>query len=314
MKYPEELIFLKNSQLKPKISTTSLEHHVCVISGATSGVGLETVKQLAKHQAHLVMVCRNQQKAEAIKQTLSQQYHVDIDIIIADFSVLSDVRRAASEILARYKTIHLLINSVGMHATKKTYTVEGFETVFCVNHLAPFLFTALLLPRLKESAPSRVIQINSEGHRFNGLKLSDVNWHHRLYTGLRGYGASKTAQLLTTWEFAKLLEGSGVTINAMHPGEVRTNIGQNNGWLYRFFLRHVTWHFLKEPNISGEAIYYLASEPTLDTVSGRFFNLTTEELPAKHARNQELGQKIWHLSLQLTNLMPSKEGGVCYEV
>ena len=314
MEYPEELIFLKNSKLKPKISTTSLKNCVCIISGATSGVGLETLKQLAKHEAYLVMVCRNQQKAEAIKQALCQQYHVDIDIIVADFSVLADVRRAASEILARYETINILINSVGMHATQKTYTTEGFETVFCVNHLAPFLFTALLLPRLKESAPSRVIQVNSEGHRFNGLKLSDVNWHHRLYTGLRGYGASKTAQLLTTWEFAKRLDGSGVTINAMHPGEVRTNIGQNNGWLYRFFLHHVTWHFLKEANISGEAIYYLASEPSLESVSGRFFNLTTDELPAKHARDQELGQKIWNLSIQLTNLVPPKEGGASYEI
>jgi len=128
--------------------------------------------------------------------------------------------------------------------------------VFCVNHLAPFLLTNLLLDRMVKSAPSRIIQVNSEGHRFNGLKVDDINWTKRFYTGLRSYGASKTAQLLTVWQLAKELEGTGVTINAMHPGGVRTNIGNDNGKLYRLFLPNVTWHFPKNPKKTGKTFKY----------------------------------------------------------
>ncbi len=300
--YPEELAFIKNANAPQKKSDEKLTGKVCVVTGATSGVGLETIKQLAKGQAHLVMACRNVKKAQAIQAELVAKHQIKVDIVKADFSSLDDVRHAAHVILKTYPNIYALVNNAGMYATKKTYTEDGFETVFCVNHLAPFLFTALLLPRLKQSAPARIIQVNSQGHRFNGLDLNDLHWKRRIYTGLRGYGASKTAQLLTTWEFAKLLKKSGVTINAMHPGEVKTNIGQNNGWLYRFFFRHVTCHFLKNPCVSGESIYYLLAEPTLSTVSGQFYNLTVPEIPAKHARNREAGQQMFELSLMLTGL------------
>jgi NAD(P)-dependent dehydrogenase (short-subunit alcohol dehydrogenase family) len=180
--------------------------------------------------------------------------------------------------------------------------VEGFELVFCVNHLASFLFTKLLMGRIKESAPSRIIQVNSEGHRFNGLNPNDLNWEKRPYTGLRSYGASKTAQLLTVWELNDQLKGSNVTINALHPGDVRTNIGNNNGWLYKFFLHNVIWHSLKDSSISGDAIYYLASAPEMSTVSGRFFNLTVDEKPASHALDREMGKRILALTMKMTGL------------
>ena len=225
-----------------------------------------------------------------------------VDIVIADFSDLGDVRKAADILLSNYSRIDVLINSAGLHSTTRTITKDGFETVFCVNHLAPFLLTHLLLERLKQSAPARIIQVNSEGHRFGGLDLNDLNWEHRHYSGLRSYGASKIAQLLTTWEFADRLKGSGVTINAMHPGDVRTNIGNNNGPLYRWFLHNVTWHILKDPVISGEALYYLAAAPELADVSGRFFHLTIDEKPAAQALDRENGRVVWKLSMQLTGL------------
>jgi len=136
------------------------------------------------------------------------------------------------------------------------------------------------------------------------VHLNDLDWKHHLYTGLGGYGASKTAQLLTTWEFADRLQGSGVTINAMHPGDVRTNIGNNNGPLYRWYLHHVIWHTLKDPAISGEALYYLAAAPEMAEVSGRFFYLTIDEKPASHALDRAKGRRVWDVSLQLTGLTP----------
>jgi len=233
---------------------------------------------------------------------LAHQYRVDIDIVQADFSRLDDVRQAAEIILADHPRIDVLINNAGVHITRRTVTGNGIETVFCVNHLASFLFTRLLLDRLIESAPARIIQVNSQGHRFGGLDLEDLNWEKRRYRGLQGYGASKTAQLLTVWELADRLQGSGVTINAMHPGEVRSNIGMNNGLLYRWYQRYLLWWVLKDPEISGNAIYYLAAAPEMAAVSGKFFNQTIEEKPAAHARDRSVGRQIWSISEALTGL------------
>ena len=302
LELPDELKFLVNRNLPQRKCSESLAGKVCVITGATSGVGLEAGRILARYGAKLVIVARNAQKAVQLQGQLRKDHGADVDIVIADMSVLEQVRKAASEVLARCPRIDILINSAGIYCTSRTYTPEGFETTFCVNHLAPFLFTSLLLERMKESAPARIIQVNSDGHRFNGLNPDDLDWKRRIYTGLRGYGASKTAQLLTVWELSDMLEGTGVTINAMHPGDVRTNIGNNNGPLYRFFLHNFTWHFLRDPKMSGDAIYYLAASPELKGVSGRFFHMTNEEKPARHALDRKMGKRIWELSLRMTGL------------
>jgi len=235
---------------------------------------------------------------------LADSGHARPRIVAADFRDLAAVRAAAAEILAACPRIDVLINSAGIHSTTRTFTAAGLETVFCENHLAPFLLTHLLLERMRKSAPSRIIFVNSEGHRFAGFDPDDLAWERRHYTGLRGYGASKTAQLLTTWELADQLAGSGVTVNAMHPGDVRTNIGSNNGVLYRTFKRLVISPSLKDPAISAEALYYLAAAPEMAGVSGRFFHLTIDEKPAAHALDRALGRRVWDLSAALAGLGP----------
>jgi len=301
-KLPDELIFIKNGKAIQKKSVASMAGKVCVVTGATSGVGLEAAKQLAKGGAHIVMVCRNLKKAEYISKEIKSLWNVPVDIVIADFSRLDEVRKAAAVIINNYPKIDVLINNAGLHSTVRNYTQEGFELVFCVNHLASFLLTQLLIDRLKESTPARIIQVNSEGHRFGGLDLEDINWEKRHYNGYRSYGASKTAQLLTVWELAERLKGSDVTINAMHPGDVKTNIGNNNGWLYKLFYHILIRPLLKDPIISGEAIYYLASDPEMRYISGRFFNLTIDEKPAVHALDRNIGKRIWDMSMQMTGL------------
>src|SRR6056297_2021407 len=304
-KFPEQLMFIKNSKADQKHSIESMDGKLCVVSGATSGVGYEAVKALSAGRANIVMVVRNENKAKAVKEEIEKKYSVFVDYFIADFSDLKQVKKAAMAVLNRYQKIDILINSVGIHSTKRILNKDGFEMAFCVNHLGTFLITQLLLDRMIESSPSRIIQVNSEGHRFNGMNIEDINWEKRFYTGLRSYGASKTAQLLTVWEFAEILKDTGVTVNALHPGGVRTNIGNNNGKLYRWFLHNVTWHFLKDPKIAGQAIYYLSSSNEMKNVSGKFFNLTIEEKPAKHSLDRENQKKIWDLSLKMTGL--SKE-------
>lgn len=302
MKLPEELQFIANARSVQKTTVARMDGRVCVITGATSGVGLEAAHWLARGGAHTVLVCRNAEKARAVQQELQQAYRTRVDIIQADFARLADVRRAAATLLAEYPRIDVLINNAGIHNTHRTLTEDGIETVFAVNHVASFLFTRLLLERMLASAPARIIQVNSQGHRFGGLDLDDLNWERRHYRGLQAYGASKVAQLLTVWELADRLRGSGVTINAVHPGEVKTNIGMNNELLYRLYNRYFIRWFLKDVSISGNALYYAAAAPELAQTSGVFFNLTIPEKPARHALDRELGKKIWEISERLARI------------
>lgn len=302
MKLPEELQFIENARLPQKTTTARMDGKVCVITGATSGVGYHAAKRLAQGGADVIMLCRNMPKAEAVRDELTRLYPVKIDIIQADFSRLSDVRRAAETIRDRYPKLDVLINNAGVHYTHRTLNEDGVEIVFAVNHLASFLFTHLLIDKMIENAPTRIIQVSSQGHRFGGLDIYDLNWERRRYKGLLSYGASKTAQLITVWEFADRLKGSGVTINAVHPGEVRTNIGMNNEFLYRIYKRYFLWWMLKDSEISGEAIYYHAAAPEMAEVSGRFFNLTIDEKPAIHTLDRRLGEPVWKLSEKLTGL------------
>jgi len=302
MKQPEELQFIKNARLPQKTTQARMDGKLCILTGATSGVGYQAARRLAQGGANLVLVCRDPHKAAQVQSELQRVYGNHVDVLRADFSCLDEVRTAAAILLERYPHIDVLINNAGLYHTHRTLTEKGFEIVFFVNHLASFLLTRLLLDRMVASAPSRILQVNSQGHRFGGLDLTDLTWQRRRYRGLQGYGASKVAQLLTVWELAERLQGIGVTINAMHPGEVRTNIGMNNGPVYRFYQRYLIGWMLKDPVISGDAIYYLVAAPELAMVSGRFFNLTIDEKPAKHAIDRELGKHVWVISEQATGL------------
>ncbi|MGH0051772.1 MAG: SDR family NAD(P)-dependent oxidoreductase [Sphaerochaetaceae bacterium] len=277
-----------------------MKNKIVVITGTTSGVGKAASWRFAKGGAHIIMVCRNQGKAEALKQELQATYPIQVDIILADFSDLDQVRTAAQTIVHTFAHIDVLIHNIGIYLTKKTLIEEGVDKVFLVNHLASFLFNMLLLPTMKDSTGSRIIYVNSEGHRFCRGFIDDRRWQYHRYTGLKSYGAAKTAQLLTIWEFADHLKGSKTTINAMHPGAVKSQVGYENGGLYAWYARHILSHFLKDPAISGEALYYLATDEELKGISGKFFNQTVVEQPAPHAMNREYGKRIWEESLRLT--------------
>ncbi len=303
MKYTkEDLAFIKNRSAQQKSTSQSMKGKLCVVSGGTSGVGLQAVIKLAAGGADIVLVCRSETKAQGIRSTILKESKVNIDIVTADFAKLDDVRQAAQSIKSRYPVIDVLLNSAGLHSTKRRLTEDGNELVFQVNHIAPFLLTVMLLEPLKASKQGRIIQVNSEGHRFGGLNIKDLNWRKRPYIGLRAYGASKTAQIMTVRTLADKLKDTGVTVNAMHPGDVRTNIGNNNGWLYRAWLHGVVWHFLRDPEISGNALYYLAAAPELEKTSGRYFNLTIDEKPMPHALDEEIQKKVWDKSLELAGL------------
>ncbi len=303
MKWPEQLQFIPNGRLPQKTSDKPMDGYTCIITGATSGIGKSTLIKFAKmHAKKLIMVVRNKEKAEPIKEMIESTYQTSVDIVIADFSIFDSVRKAALYINQHYDKIDILVNSVGIHSTKKKMSAENIELVYTTNHLSVFLFTMLLKQKLIDSRPSRIIQVNSEGHRFYKTRLNDLNFKKHIYTGLRSYGASKTAQLYTVYELAEMLKDLGVTVIAMHPGAVKTNIGQNNGFLYRLFSKVFTSPMLKDVSISSDAIYYLATDDEVISNSGKFYNLTNLELPATHARDDEMQKAVFESSLKLTGL------------
>ncbi len=302
IRLPDELKFIQNARAKQKVSEASLQDKVCVITGTTSGVGYVTSQRLASYGAHVVMVVRNREKGEKVREEIENTYHTKCDLLIADFSAFEDVHRVAKQLINRYPKIDVLILNAGTFLQRKTFTDVGIETTFHVNHLSPFLLISLLKEKLISSSPSRILTINSEGHRFSTVHIDDLNYKRHLYTGLIGYGASKTAQLLTMQKFAKELEGTGVTINSMHPGEVKSNIGSENSLLYRLYSKYFLSLFLKDPERSASAIHYLVADDEMSGVSGKFFNLTIEEKPAKHARDPILMEKVWKKSKELTLL------------
>ena len=302
MKVPDEIHFISNMFKPQKVTDARMDGKVSIVTGATSGIGYEAARRLAKGGSDIILICRNGAKGEAVRKELSQAYGVEVDVVLADFENFDAVRRAADLVLERHRKIDVLINNAGLHRTTRTLTSEGIETAFCVNHLSSFLMTRLLLDRLVENAPTRIIQVSSQGHRFGGLKLDDLNWDRRRYFGLQGYGASKVAQLLTVWELADRLNGADLTVIAVHPGTVRTNIGMDNGFIYRLYHRFLIRPLLKGPEISGEAIYYLAAAPEMQGVRGKFYNLTNEENPMPVAQDRALGKRIWKISEELTGL------------
>ncbi len=299
MKLPEELQYIQNSLLPVRTTAARIDGKVCVVTGTTSGIGFEAAKKLAAGGAHLVMVCRSPEKAARVQRTLESEYGGKVETVLADFQNLAEVRRAALEIRKAHSKVHVLINNIGVFNKRRQLTPEGYEMTFAVIHLASFLFTRLLMPALRLGAPSRVLFISSEAHRFGGLNLDDLHWHKRPYIALRSYGAAKIAQLHTARRLAEQLEPDGVTVNVMHPGAVRSNIGMNNGLLYRLYQRWILRWFLKDPALSGEAIYTLAADPDLKAVTGKYFNQTVEEKPAWYAVKPELSQPVWDQSEEL---------------
>jgi retinol dehydrogenase 13 len=297
---------LRNQRAAHQRTTASLAGRTVVIAGATSGVGLAAAREAARFGGRLALLARSEAKGRGVQAQLEREFGAEVTLFLADFARLPEVERVAQELLDAAPRIDVLINSAGVHSTRRIHTEDGHELSFCVNHLAPFLLTHRLIPRMRAGGAGRIIQVNSQGHRFAGVNLGDLAWRRRLYTGLRAYGASKTAQLLSVWEFADRLEGSGVTIVAMHPGEVRTGIGSNNGPAYRWVQNRVLGRWLKDARVSGESLHTLAAAPELDGVSGRYFNKTHPEKPAPHALDRDVGRRLWEKTMELTG---SSDGG-----
>ena len=295
---------IRNNRSDPKICTEDFNNKLVVITGATSGIGYHTARKYASKGANLLCINRNEKKSEALRLEIESEFGVKCDYKIADLSNLQDIHHVAEELSKLDTPIDVMIHNAGIYLTKRELTPDGLEKVFVIQYLSSFIINFILMDKLKSQEKARIIMVNSEGHRFAawGLRLDDLNWEKRRYSGLKSYGSAKLAQLLSMIVFDEHFQNTGVTINAMHPGAVKTETGQENGPVYRWFKRNFIDKTLRSPEISAEALYYLGVSKEMEGVSGKFFNLTTQEVPAPPALDKEVAYELWEKSLELGGL------------
>jgi NAD(P)-dependent dehydrogenase (short-subunit alcohol dehydrogenase family) len=295
---------IKNNRKDPKICSDEFKDKLVVLTGATSGIGYITAIKYASKGANLLCINRNPEKSENLSREIESKFGVKCDYKIADLSSLKDIFRVSQELSQMETPIDVVIHNAGVYLTKRELTPDGFEKVFAVHYLSSFIMNYRLMDKLKAQGKARIIMVGSEGHRFAawGLRLDDLNWQKRSYSGLKSYGSAKTAQLLSMIVFDEHFKNTGVTINTMHPGAVKTETGQENGPIYRWFKRNFFDKTLKSPEISAEALYYLGVSKEMENISGKFFNLTTEEEPAPPALDREVAKELWGETLKLTRL------------
>jgi len=294
-----------------------MEGKVCLITGATAGIGFVTARELARRGASVTIVGRNVERCRVACEAITREAKYHVEYIVADLSAQSDVRRCAHEFLARQRKLDVLINNVGAMFALRNESVDGIEMTFAVNHLAPFLLTNLLLDALKRAAPARIVNVASEAHEdidrfdFNdpqakrGYPTSEISslffslLRPMSHPAIFQYARTKLANILFTRELAERLAGSGVTANALHPGIVASEFGSRNG-IYGWFTRR----FLALTGMSVEegakTSIYLATAPELENVSGEYFVKCRPARCSDAARDDVAAKRLWILSEELT--------------
>jgi len=274
---------------------------VCLITGGNSGIGKATALGLAKLNASIVIVSRDKDKGEAtLIEIRGKSDNRNVDAMTADLSSQDSVRELAHDFRGRYKKLHVLINNAGIFLPRRVPTVDGLETTFATNHLGHFLLTNLLLDVLKASAPSRVINITSSAHRGTTIDFDDLQAEKK-YSGYHAYSQSKLANVLFTYQLAKRLEGTGITVNCLHPGVVRTGFGKDVTGLMSILVR-VGSPFMMSPEKSARAAIYLATSPELEGVTGKHFSRGKEERSSTESYDDSSAERLWKVSAKLTGL------------
>ena len=280
------------------------QNQIILVTGATSGIGKVTATELAKKGAHVVLLARSAEKAEATQREIKAAAgHEQVDILLADLADLSQVRRAAAEFNARYPRLDVLVNNAGLiFGAERQLSPNGNELGLATNHLGPFLLTALLFDKLKASSAARVVNVASMAYKAAKPSLADIQSTHD-YSAMRVYGNTKLYNIMFTQELARRLRTHGignVTTNAVHPGLVASSFGASSGnWLTVFM--QLARPFILSVEKGAETSIFLASAPEVAAISGGFFIKKIAE-PVKHSFNTaDHARQLWKLSEQLTD-------------
>jgi NAD(P)-dependent dehydrogenase (short-subunit alcohol dehydrogenase family) len=272
-----------------------------VVTGANSGIGLETARALASADAHVVMVCRSRERGGAALADVRESTGSDrVELMMCDMASLDSIRELAERFEATHDSLHVLVNNAGVMMGRRELSADGFEMTFAVNHLGYFATTGLLLNRLRASAPARVVTVSSVAHRFGLFDFDNLQGEKRYFEFL-AYGTSKLCNIAFAYELARRLEGSGVTSNCLHPGPVGSNFGSSGGRVFRG-LMNLGRRFLLTPEQGARTSVYLAASPEVSTVSGRYFVKSRPGRSSRASHNRDKQQRLWELSEELTGV------------
>jgi NAD(P)-dependent dehydrogenase (short-subunit alcohol dehydrogenase family) len=282
-----------------------MKDRVCLITGASSGIGKATALGLARMGATVWMVSRDPARGEAARaEVAAKSGNPNVHLLCADLSSQAEVRRLAVDFSALGNPLHVLVNNAGVAPIKRSVTVDGLETAFAVNYLAPFLLTHLLLDSLKASAPARVVNVAGDFHRKATLRFDD--WmSERNYNGARASNQAKLALILFTYELARRLEGTRVTANCLHPGAVGTDAPLKDPDLSSF--ARLTYNLVKpfflSPEKGAETTLFLASSPEVESVTGKYFIKKSAVASSPESYEEEIARRLWATSLELTGIL-----------
>ena len=278
-----------------------MQGKLCVVTGATDGIGRVTARALAERGAEVVLVGRNAAKGAEVAKAIHRSSRNDrVRFEQADLSSQAEIRALAERLTALGKPIDVLVNNVGGLFTRRRESADGIEMTFALNHLGYFLLTGLLLESLKASGAGRIVNVASEAHRSARMDLEDPQKERGRYIGWRAYGQSKLANILFTYRLAELLADTPVTANCLHPGFVASKFGQNNGWLFVTTLKTIMRFSAIDVEAGARTSVHVATSADVEGVSGRYFDKSREVTSSLASRDEETGQRLWEMSERLT--------------
>lgn len=271
------------------------------VTGGTAGIGRATAVGLATMGARVAITGHNAERAEDAAHAIRAASGGKVDVLIADMSSQSEVRRLADEALQNFPRIDVLVNNVGGYWSTRHVTADGLELTFALNYLASFLLTNLLLDRLTRSSPARVVTVSSHAHARGRIEFADLQGEAS-YSGARAYNQSKLANIMFTYELARRLRGSGVTATVLHPGVVRTGFGaEDPGGIQRLLVPFAK-RFMKSPDQGAVTSIYLTSASDVDHVSGQYFVNSKPKRSSKRSYDEAAAARLWRVSADLVGL------------
>ena len=275
---------------------------ICLVTGGTNGIGKATAQALAQMGATVLIIGRDAQKTSRVVQEIrAASSNKNVGSLLADLSSQQEVRRLAKEFKSKYSHLHVLLNNAGGFFLQRQLSVDGFEMTFALNHLASFLLTDLLLDTIKASAPARIINVSSGAHASGKIEFDNLQGERGFSP--RAYDNSKLANILFTMELSRRLEGSGVTVNALHPGFVATGFAKNNGRVIAALVSIFAPLVARSPAKGAQTSIYLASSPSVGGMTGKYFHDSHVTPSAPQATDMVVARKLWDVSAKMVHLV-----------
>jgi len=275
-----------------------MEKRICLITGATSGIGKATAIELARQGFHVVITFRNKEKGdktiEEIKNLTGSQA---IEGLVVDLESFDSIRKFADAFKSKYPRIDVLINNAGIWETKRYESKDGIEKTFAVNHLAPFLLTNLLLEHVRKGNNPRIVNVSSEAHRYASIDFEDIECKKK-FGSMKAYGQSKLANILFTKQLAKILDGTAITVNCLHPGVVNTNLFDK----FPSFMKSMMSGLLISPEKGARTSVYLATSDEVKNTTAQYFAKMKEKKSNAVSNDMQIAQKLWEISEKYVGL------------